>query len=79
MTLRDDLIAKLNDQKGQLMALKAIMTALLRALPEDMREEAFDGLEAQAEAARTAFLNSMAPDDVAAAFEHYISRVIASR
>ena len=62
--------------KGNLVALDALVTTLLRFMPEEMRDEVRRAFEANAELARTALLHTAISEHTLAAFEHDVARTV---
>ena len=60
--------------KGNLLALDALVTTLLRFMPEAMRDDMRVAFAANAELARTALLNADISELTLAAFEHDVTR-----
>jgi hypothetical protein len=60
--------------KGNLLALDALVTTMLRFMPEAMRDEMRIAFAANAELARTALLNADISELTLAAFEHDVTR-----
>ncbi len=63
--------------KGSLIALDALLTAVLHALPEPGREDAMRRFALHAEVARTVLLHGSVSDHTIAAFEHDVRRIAA--
>ncbi|AKJ27168.1 hypothetical protein [Caldimonas brevitalea] len=63
--------------KGSLIALDALMTAVLHALPDDARHEVLERFVVHAEVARTVLLHVPISEHTIAAFEHDIGRYLA--
>lgn len=72
----DKLVQVINQQKGEIAALTCFVTALFASLPPRERSAVIAQLDQEAELARTMFLNSPAPDDVSASFEHHVDRFL---
>lgn len=60
--------------KGNLLALDALVTTLLRYMPEATRDELRVAFAANAELARTALLHADISEHTLAAFEHDVTR-----
>jgi hypothetical protein len=60
--------------KGNLLALDALVTTLLRFMPEAMRDDMCIAFAANAELARTALLHADISEFTLAAFEHDVTR-----
>ena len=60
--------------KGSQVALDALMSAVIEALPASVRERLIVSFEAHAEAARTAMLHSDISDVALASFERDVAR-----
>jgi len=61
--------------KGSLIALDALVTAMLRAMPAENRLDALTRFEWHAEVARTMLLHEPISDHTIAAFEHDVKRL----
>ena len=61
--------------KGSLVALDALVTAMLRVMPEAGRAELPDIFQAHAEVARTVLLHASISEHTLAAFEHDVQRM----
>lgn len=68
-----------NNQKGSQLALQALATAILRALPPEVLASALAQWDMEKEVAKTVLLNSQAPDDVIEGFDTIASAVDALR
>lgn len=60
--------------KGSLVALDALVTALLQAMPEAARTDLLRVYESHAEVARTVLLNASTSEHTLAAFERDVKR-----
>jgi len=60
--------------KGSLVALDALVTALLRAMPSTARAELLHSFNGNAELARTVLLNTPTSEHTIAAFERDVKR-----
>jgi hypothetical protein len=65
------------DLKGSLVALDALVSALLRVLPEEVRIELLHNFERNAEVARTVLLHAPISELSIAAFERDVERTVA--
>jgi len=63
--------------KGSLLALDALVTALLHALPRPLRTELLNTFEGNAEVARTVLLHAPISEHTIAAFDRDVSRMSA--
>ena len=63
--------------KGSLVALDALVTALLQAMPVAARSELLRTFEGHAEVARTVLLNTTTSEHTIAAFESDVKRTSA--
>jgi len=63
--------------KGSLVALDALVTALLRAMPATARAELLHSFNGNAELARTVLLNTPTSEHTIAAFERDVKRTAA--
>lgn len=61
--------------KGSLIALDALVSALLRTLPHDVRTEALTRFTVHAEVARTLLLHAPISEHTIAAFEADVRRI----
>ena len=62
----------INEQKGELVALTCFVTALFRALPLDLREDALGEFDTEREGVRVDLLNSGAPEDLLRGYDRKI-------
>jgi len=65
-------VESINEQKGELTALTCFVTALFRALPLDLREDALGEFDAEREGVRVDLLNSGASEDVLQGYDRKI-------
>jgi hypothetical protein len=63
--------------KGSLIALDALMTSLLLALPDEQRRAILARFALHAEVARTVLLHEAISEHTIAAFEHDVRRISA--
>lgn len=70
-----DVEAKLNERKGEYMALQTFVIALLEAMPPEMQASVAERWPIEAETARVAHLASTVPDAAAAAFESTVANL----
>jgi hypothetical protein len=61
--------------KGSLVALDALVTAMLRVMPEAGRADLPDIFQSHAEVARTVLLHASISEHTLAAFEHDVQRM----
>jgi hypothetical protein len=69
----DQLIETVNQQKGELLAVRCLINGVLRSLPLDQRTTARAEFDAECEAARTWLLNSSAPEELLKSFESHVA------
>ncbi|MDH0092763.1 hypothetical protein N7373_15025 [Achromobacter mucicolens] len=67
----------INEQKGQLLNLQCLTSAIVRALPAEGREAVRQCLHEELEAARTMLLASPAPETVGKSFELHATSTVA--
>lgn len=70
-----DATEKICELKGNLVALDALMTALLRQMPAEARAELARSFALSTEVARTVLLNAPVSDFTVAAFERDVARM----
>jgi hypothetical protein len=71
----DELISVVNHQKVEVLALRALAVALLRAMPLDMQSRALSEFNTETDTARTVLLYSKVPDEVPAGFDRAVEAV----
>lgn len=71
-SFEEKVIAAINDQKAQLLALQSLAVSLLRAMPPDMREQALQEWDTETESAKTVLLNSNAPEELLRGYDRYV-------
>ena len=69
------LVVVTHHQKGELLYLQTMITAILRALPRELQAETKRHFDASLDRVRNAHLYSSADDAVRAAFEHYVANL----
>ena len=68
----DHVTESFNELTGELTALTCFVTALFRALPLDLREDALSEFDTEREGVRVDLLNSGAPEDVVRGYDKKI-------
>lgn len=68
----DKIIAKLNEQKGELLATQALLLGVLRSLPRDLRANAIHEFDLEIATARSTLAYSPVPDEVINGLENYV-------
>lgn len=71
-----DATERICELKGSLVAFDALMSALLRRMPEPERIELLRSFSANAEVARTVLLHAPISESTVSAFEHDVSRML---
>jgi len=68
----DIIIAKLNEQKGELIATQALLLGVLRSLPLDLRADALREFDVEIATARSTLAYLPIPDEVINGLENYV-------
>lgn len=70
--VNEKIIAKLNEQKGELIATQALLLGVLRSLPLDLRAEALREFDVEIATARSTLAYLPIPDEVINGLENYV-------
>jgi hypothetical protein len=70
--LTDKIIAKMNEQKGELIGISAMLVAMARSLPQEHLARLLEEFDTEIEFARSHVNNSPVPDEVIAGLENYV-------
>jgi len=68
----DRIIQKLNEQKGEILAMSNLVLSIVRALPIDLQAKVLTEFDKEREITKTVLLNSSAPDDVLRSFDNIV-------
>lgn len=68
----EKIIAKLNEQKGEIIATQALLLGVLRSLPVDLRAEAIREFDVEIATARSTLAYLPVPDEVINGLENYV-------
>ena len=68
---------KICELKGSLLALDAVVTCLITALPEAQRQEMAGAFDRYTELARAVLLNAPISEHTISAYEHEVRRYVA--
>lgn len=75
----EDMRKAIDDRKGELLALQCAIFSLIRTQSGLAQAKFLREFDVEVEHARTALLNSPAPDRTAAAFDYYVDALNSSR
>lgn len=70
--ITDKIIAKMNEQKGELIGINALLAAMARSLPQEHLARLLEEFDTEIEFARSHVNNSPVPDEVIAGLENYV-------
>lgn len=68
----EKIIAKLNEQKGEMIATQALLLGVLRSLPHNLRAEAIREFDVEIASARSTLAYLPVPDEVINGLENYV-------
>ncbi|WP_458718304.1 hypothetical protein [Pseudomonas gregormendelii] len=68
----EQVINKLNEQKGEVIATQALLLGILRALPIDLRAEAIREFDVEIATARSTLAYLPIPEEVISGLENYV-------
>ncbi|MBN3966288.1 hypothetical protein IMW75_13505 [Pseudomonas gregormendelii] len=68
----DKIIAKLNEQKGEIIATQALLLGMLRSLPAEVRTDAIREFDVEIATARSTLSYLPVPDEVINGLENYV-------
>jgi len=68
----DKIIAKMNEQKGELIGINAMLAAVARSLPQQHLAKLLSEFDNEIAFARSHVSNSPVPDEVIAGLENYV-------
>ncbi|MEN5029122.1 hypothetical protein [Pseudomonas sp. Ps21-P2] len=70
--ITEKIIAKMNEQKGELIGINAMLAAMARSLPQEHLAKLLEEFDTEIEFARSHVNNSPVPDEVIAGLENYV-------
>lgn len=68
----EKIIATLNEQKGELIGINAMLAAMARSLPQEHLERLLAEFDTELAFARSHINNSPVPDEVISGLENYV-------
>lgn len=68
----DKIIAKLNEQKGELIGINAMLVAMARSLPQEHLARLLAEFDTELAFARSHVNNAPVPDEVISGLENYV-------